>query len=445
MGKHKERAHALLSPSGAHRWLNCPPSARLEESFPDSTSEAAEEGTLAHEVAELKLRHYFTTEINRNTYTRRLNKLKKNEKWQSEMDEHTDTYLDYLKGIALGLKTAPSVAIEKKVDYSMYAPEGSGIADCIMVYGEVLHVTDFKYGKSPDGRVGAENNPQLMLYALGAYEAYKILYPIKAIVLTVVQPRLPDGISDWSCSLEELLQFGEKAKGIAALAFKGEGEFHPDVKTCRFCRARSQCRARADENVRMAFMIDKKPPLITNEEAGSYLYQGQDVAKWLKDLQEYALKECLAGKEVPGWKAVEGKISRAWTDMDTAFETLESSGIDEAVLYKREPLTLAQVEKVIGKKDFQELVGTMVVKNPGKPTLAKESDKREAITNQVDAKEVFKNEISQNENISECYNEIALEDLIPPRKGVSYWLNELKNKYTEEVIREAYKAIEEAV
>lgn len=392
MVQHKERAHALLSPSSAHRWLNCPPSARLGEQFPDTPSESAEEGTLAHEIAELKLRHYFTTEINRNTYTRRFNKFKKHRKWQSEMDGYTDTYLDYLKGIALGLKSTPSVAIEKQVDFSMYVPEGSGIADCIMVYGEVLHVIDYKYGQSPNGRVDAENNPQLMLCALGAYEAYKILYPIKYIKLTIVQPRLPDGISEWSCSLEDLLVFGERVKPIAELAFKGEGEFKPEEKTCRFCRARARCRARADENVRLAFMVDKKPPLLTNEEAGSYLYQGQDVAKWLKDLQEHVLKECLAGREVPGWKVVEGKITRAWTDMDKAFETLQSSGIDETILWKREPLTLAQVEKVVGKKDFQELVGDMVVKNPGKPTLAKESDNREAITNQISAADVFQTE-----------------------------------------------------
>ena len=168
--------------------------------------------------------------------------------------------------------------------------------------------------------VSVEENPQMMLYALGAYDACKLFYPIKQIRLAIVQPRLPDGISEWGCSLEQLLKFGDYVKEKAAVAFKGDGEFVPGEKQCRFCRAKSQCRARAEENVKLAFATDKKPPLITNEEVGRYLEQGEDVARWLKDLQEFALSECLAGKKIPGWKAVEGRGSRDWTDMDTAFE-----------------------------------------------------------------------------------------------------------------------------
>ena len=212
---HNERAHALLSASGAHRWLACPPSARLEEQFPDTTSEAAKEGTLAHELAEVKLRHYFhTTDFGKRKYTAAVNKLKKQETWQEEMQGYTDEYLDFVKTTALGFEAAPYVAMEKKVDLSGYVPEGFGTADCILIGGGTIHVIDFKYGKGVP--VSAKENPQMMLYALGAYEAYRMLYPVQDVVLSIVQPRLPDGISSWTLPLGELLGFGEYVKGRAA-------------------------------------------------------------------------------------------------------------------------------------------------------------------------------------------------------------------------------------
>lgn len=388
---HAERAHALLSASGAHRWLVCTPSAKLEEGFPDTTSEAAREGTLAHELAELKARHYFyTPDFGKKKYTTRANKLKKEDLWKDEMERYTDEYLDYLKVTALNLNTAPYVAIEQKLDLGNWIPEGFGTADCVMVYGNTVHVFDFKYGKGV--QVDAEQNPQMMLYALGAYAAYKMLYPIEQICMTIVQPRI-DHVSEWTCTLEELLSFGEKVKEKAALAIEGKGEYHPDEKACRFCRAKAQCRARSDFNVKKAFNIGEMPPLISAEEAGKSLQELQDVVKYQKDLQEWALSECLAGKDVPGWKAVEGRSVRDWSDMDAAFDKLiESEMTMEEMLYEKKPLTLAQVEKLIGKKDFQDTVGEFVVKKSGKPTLVKESDKREAITNIVTAEEAFKEE-----------------------------------------------------
>ena len=391
MGGHADRQHAVLSASGAHRWLYCTPSARLEEQFPDSTSEAAREGTLAHELSELKIRHFVhTADFGKAKYTRAVNKLKKDELWQNEMDGYTEEYLDYVKTSFLRFPTTPYAAIEKQVDFSAYVPEGFGTADCILIGSGMLQIIDFKYGKGVP--VSAEGNPQLALYALGAYESYKFLYPITKIKLSIVQPRLPDGISDWECSLEELQSFGEFAKKKAELAWKGEGTYSPGEKTCRFCRAKAQCRARSDHNVKQAFNLGELPPLISVEEAGKRLLALEDVVKYQKDLQEWALKECLAGKEVPGWKAVEGRGSRDWTDMDKAFEVLQEKGIAEALLYEKKPLTLAQVEKVVGKKDFTEMVGEFVVKNPGKPALAKEADKRPAITNKITAEEAFKEE-----------------------------------------------------
>ncbi len=392
---HSERKHALLSASSAHRWLACTPSAKLEDQFPDTESEAAAEGTLAHELAEMKVRNYFfTKEFGKRKLNNAVRKLSGNKLWKDEMQGYTDEYLDYIRNTALSLKSAPSVRIEQRVyfkEYTLADPndeiEGSGIADCILLYGDTVHVIDFKYGKGVP--VSAEENPQLMLYALGAYQAYRMLYPINKVRLTIVQPRL-DSISEWECPVDNLLKFGEYVKERAALAVKGEGDYSPGKNACRFCKASARCRARAEENVRLAFFADKLPPLISNEEVGQYLEKGEDVAKWLENLKEYALKECLNGNDVPGWKAVEGRSARDWTDMDTAFETLIKGGIaPEEMLWEKKPLTLSQVEKMVGKKDFQEAVGKFVTKKPGKPALARDSDKRPAITNKVTAAEAF--------------------------------------------------------
>ena len=266
MGGHAERAHALLSASGAYQWMACTPSARLQEQFPDNPSgTAAAEGTLAHELAELKVRNYFyTVDFGKRKLTSAINKLKKEELWDDEMMGYTDDYLDYIKSVAMKYPSSPYVAIEKQVDLSTYVPEGFGTADCILIGADILHVIDFKYGKSPDGRVKAEWNPQMLLYALGAYEAYRLLYKVRTVRLSIVQPRLPDGISEWECTLDEMLQFGEYVKERAALAIKGEGEFAPAPKTCRYCRARGRCKARAEKNVELAFLVGTDPKLLTN-------------------------------------------------------------------------------------------------------------------------------------------------------------------------------------
>lgn len=394
---HSERDHALLGPSNAYQWAACPPSARLSEGLPDTGSEAAKEGTLAHELAELKLRNYFhSVDFGKRKLAAAVKKLKENPLWDDEMMGYTDDYMDYVKAAALSFPAEPTVAIEKKVDISEYVPECFGTADCLLIGGGVIHVIDFKYGKSPSGRVEAENNLQMQLYALGAWTASRMLYRVDRIRMSIVQPRLPDGITEWEIPLEKLLETGEWIRERAQLAWKGEGEYHPDEKTCRFCRAKSRCRARAEKNLELAFAPEKGklPPLISNEEMGKYLLQGQDVAKWLSDLQDCALQECLAGRDVPGWKAVEGRSTRKWTDMDAAFGRLIESGINAAVLWERKPVTLAQIEKIVGKKDFAECVGEYVVKEPGKPALVQESDNRPAITNRVAAAEAFKEEIN---------------------------------------------------
>ena len=366
-------------------WIACPPSAMLQTQFPDTTSEAAKEGTLAHEICEQKVRRYIG-EISKGTCTRRINKLKASELYKPEMDKFTDDYVDFIKASGLRFEHLPYVAVEKRVDLTQWIPEGFGTADCIMIDGNTLQVIDFKYGKGVP--VSPVENPQMRLYALGAYGEYSLLYDIRTIRMSIFQPRL-DIADTWEEPIESLLDFAETVKGKAALAIEGKGEFNPGEEQCRFCRARAKCRARAEKNVEMAFLTDKEPDLLSNDEIGGYLLQGEDVARWLSDLKDYAMGECLAGREVPGWKAVEGRGSRAWTDGDEAFRILIENGIDEAILYERKPLSLAQTEKVVGKKDFADLVGEYVEKKPGKPALVKESDKRPAITNKVTASEAF--------------------------------------------------------
>lgn len=385
---HKERAHALLSASGASRWMACTPSARLEENFEEKESVYAAEGTLAHEIAELKLKKHFTEPMAKSTFTRRLNKFKKHELYQDEMLRHTDTYLEYLQELALSMDSAPYVAVEKRLDFSKVVPEGFGTVDCLMVGGDTLYITDFKYGKGVP--VSAENNPQMKLYALGAYFEYSFLYPIKNVHLAIIQPRL-DSISEWTLSADSLLEWAKDVEERAKLAWEGKGDFVPG-EHCKFCKAKAQCRARSEQYTALADFEAKKPELLTDEEVGAILEKAVGIESWVKSLKDYALSVALGGGNVPGWKAVEGRGSRNFTDLDKAFEHLQSNNIDEAMLYERVPLSVAKLEKALGKKDFRELLEEQgfVVKQPGKPTLAPSTDKRKAITNAVDPAEDFK-------------------------------------------------------
>lgn len=379
--------HALLSASGAHRWLHCTGSPLLEKDFPDSTSVYAQEGTLAHELCELKLMAY-TGEITKRKLTSMKNKLMKSELWQPEMDSTSEAYLDYVKDITMSYTVKPVILTEKKVDFSRYVPGGFGTADCLVLAGDTLHVVDYKHGKGVV--VDADHNPQMMLYALGAMSELSLLYRFKFIHMTIVQPRV-NNISEFTMTADELIEWGEKVvKPKAEAAMSGKGEFEAG-DWCRFCRAKHQCKTRYESNDSLypELSAQHDPRLITLEELGKYLKRGKDMAAWLEDMKEYALSESLAGADVPGWKAVEGRGSRAFTDTDEAVDTLIKNGIDESVLYERRVLTLAQMEKAVGKKAFGEIVGNLVVKNPGKPTLVEESDKRPKITNQPTAADVF--------------------------------------------------------
>ena len=365
-----------FSPSSAYKWLNCPGSAALEAMFPDTASEHAKEGTLAHAIGELKLQKQFTA-MSKQSFSAKMNRLKKDGLYQEEMQGYTDEYVEYITETAMRFKAQPFVAIEKQVSFEKYASGGFGTSDCIIIGENVMYIVDFKYGKGVP--VSAERNPQGMLYALGALEEYRLFYDIHKVVIAIVQPRLSN-ISEFEISKDELIQWGEDVvKPAAARITAGETECKAGAWCDKgFCRARGRCRAQSAYHTALEDFKFALPPLLTDEEVGSVLVRAEGLKKWVSELEEYALKAILEGREIQGWKAVEGRKVRAFTDIDKAFEHLQKNGIQQELLYERKPLSLTNVEKMIGKKDFAELTKDFVTVQPGKPTLVAESDKREA-------------------------------------------------------------------
>ncbi len=383
--------HALLSASSAGRWTVCTASPRFEAQFPETTSEYAEEGRLAHSFCELKVLKKFTTSIKPSTYKTRLNKLKKEPLYSEEMDRTSDLYVEHLTEKAMGYNSPPLVNAEVKVDFSEYVPDGFGTCDCIMIGGDMLDITDYKHGKGVP--VSAEGNPQMRLYALGALKKYEPFYGgmIKRVRMTIDQPRIQSELSSETITVEELRAWGETIKPIAQTAYSGFGEFKPGDH-CRFCRGKSQCRARADANTALEDFKDYILPtaknleqaqqsgaaaMLTNDEIGELLVRGQTLVQWYKDLEEYALNALLNGEEIAGWKVVAGRSNRTFTDTDAALAAVIAAGYDESLVYERKPKTLTGLEELMGKKEFAEKIGQYVVKPLGKPTLAPMSDKRE--------------------------------------------------------------------
>ena len=381
MPEHENRAHALLSASGSHRWMACPPSARLEECCQNKESDAAKEGTVAHELCELKVKVQLGEDVSMSEYEA----LKENPLFTKEMDACTNIYADYCIDTAKEENGLPLIEVE--LDLSSYIPEGFGTVDCVIVSEDTLHVIDFKYGRGVE--VSPVENSQLMIYALGAYDLYSPIYDFKTVKLTIVQPRLSAEPKTWECDVQHLLDFAEKLKPIADLAFKGGGDFAPSEHTCLFCKVKYTCRARADKNLATMFLQEKDPYTLSNDEIGEILAKVSDFPKWIKDLEDYALEQLLAGKEIKGYKAVEGRSSRVWSDEQKAFEVIIEDGTEEKDLYETTPLSLAKIEKLLGKKKFASLVGEYVTKSQGKPTLTLSSDIRPSIQ---DVKSMFTEE-----------------------------------------------------
>lgn len=368
--------HALLSASGAHRWLECTPSAQLELQFPQSTSEYAEEGTAAHELCELTAR-YWLGEISEAEYENQRDELAKGKYYNAEMQECANDYAKFVaEKTAAARETCEDAftALEVRVDFSKYVKDGFGTGDCIIVSDNVLEIIDFKYGKGV--RVEAAGNPQMKLYALGAYLEYNTLFDIDSVRMTIFQPRLSGVQSSDEITVKELLEWAEKyVKPRAKLAYKGEGEFAPSEEVCKFCRAKAQCKARADKNLKL---FDEAPDvlLLTPEDAGKILEQAGDIQSWLADLESLVSSTLLAGQPVEGWKMVEGRSNRQFADELKVVDAMKAAGYDESLLYERKLITLTQMEKDFGKKAVAETLGELIVKPQGKPTLAPAKDKR---------------------------------------------------------------------
>lgn len=368
--------HALLSASGAHRWLECTPSAQLELQFPQSTSEYAEEGTAAHELCELTAR-YWLGEISEAEYENQRDELAKGKYYNAEMQECANDYAKFVaEKTAAARETCEDAftALEVRVDFSKYVKDGFGTGDCIIVSDNVLEIIDFKYGKGV--RVEAAGNPQMKLYALGAYLEYNTLFDIDSVRMTIFQPRLSGVQSSDEITVKELLEWAEKyVKPRAKLAYKGEGEFVPSEEVCKFCRAKAQCKARADKNLKL---FDEAPDvlLLTPEDAGKILEQAGDIQSWLADLESLVSSTLLAGQPVEGWKMVEGRSNRRFADELKVVDAMKAAGYDESLLYERKLITLTQMEKDFGKKAVAETLGELIVKPQGKPTLAPAKDKR---------------------------------------------------------------------
>lgn len=380
--------HAKLSASGATRWLGCPPSVRMEEDFPDTTSEYAEEGTAAHALAELKLQKE-TEKLSTSAFNSRYKLFKKdNEYYSQSMDDYVDEFVALVLEHWHALPDA-SIDLEVRVDFSEWVPDGFGTSDVVITSDGVIEVIDLKYGKGIP--VKAENNPQIMLYGLGAYAAYDMIYDFETIRMTIVQPRLGD-ISTFEMSVDDLLKWaGEYVQPRAALASKGEGEFNPSEKTCQWCKARAICQARADKNLEIAKYEFEDPQRLSKESISDILAQAKEIENWLKDIKEYSLVQARDhGEKFPGWKLVEGRSNRKISDEEGLIFILESEGFDDDQILKPRMLqTITKLEKVVGKKQFAELASDFIVKPEGAPTLVPESDKRPELSGLSSAKEDF--------------------------------------------------------
>ena len=367
--------HALLGASSAARWIACPPSARATENLPGETSKYAEEGTRAHELCEKALRYKLA-------------------KWEAgipfdllsdwaqqsmptEMFNAVCRYTSFIHDLWVGFYCRPGVFIEQEVDVSQWVPGGFGTCDCLLIGDGILHIIDFKYGQGVP--VNPERNPQLMYYALGAYALFEGIEEVSTVRLSIVQPRMKEEPQTWEISLADLLAWArEVLQPAAEMAWKGEGVYHPGGH-CRFCKAYPSCRAWQKQYGPLAgFEPYPEPATLSDEELGEWLQKLEGLAAYAKDLEEYAQQALMEGRALPGWKLVQGRGTRKWTDQDAAFQQMQADGIDEAMLYTRTPISLTVAEKMIGKKKFAETMSAFITKAPGTPKLAQASDPRPA-------------------------------------------------------------------
>lgn len=370
-------AHALLSPSAAHRWINCTAAPRLEANVEDKGSEFAAEGTLAHAYCAQKLKAFLG--LPTEDEAKEIAEL--NDRYHTgEMDEYTDTYKTIVleKYNAARAKTKDALLlIETRLDFSEYVPDAFGTADAIIIADGTMEVIDFKYGKGV--KVSAEDNPQMKIYALGAYEKFSFEYKIDRVRMTIIQPRI-ENFSEWELSVSELIAWTDSVlTPKAQQAYKGDGPQVPG-DWCQFCKVKSSCRALTQKCIEAA-KNHPDPKLISPDElAADVLPMLATVKTWLAGVEDYALQQALSGVQLAGWKVVEGRSVRKITDQDGAALALNKAGYETTEIYKPQELrTITDLEKLTGKKQFAAICGDFIEKPQGKPTLAPESDKRPAI------------------------------------------------------------------
>lgn len=362
--------HALLSASSSHRWLHCPPSARLGENYEDKGSDFAAEGTDAHSLCEYKLKRALGIKAEDPTDTLSW--------YDEEMEDCASGYAAYICELVEEAKKTcpdPAVLIEQRLDFSAYVKEGFGTGDCVLIADGTLHIVDYKHGRGV--LVEAEENPQMMLYALGALAIFESIYDIDTVSMTIYQPRRAN-ISTYTVSKESLYEWAETVLVPAAeLAYSGSGEFHCG-EWCQFCKAKADCRERAKANLEMAKFDFADPPLLTDEEIEEVLGKVDELVSWANDIREYALQAALSGKEWNGWKVVEGRSVRKYTNDRQVAAAVIAAGFDP---YEQKLLGITEMQKTLGKARFEEILGGLITKPQGKPTLVPASDKRPAMNN----------------------------------------------------------------
>ena len=352
--------------------MNCTPSARLGENYEDKGSDFAAEGTDAHSLCEYKLKKALGLQAEDPT---------ENLTWYNEeMEECASGYASYiLELVSEAKKTCedPVVLIEQRLDYSSYVKEGFGTGDCVLISDGTLHIVDYKHGRGV--LVEAEENPQMMLYALGALSIFDSIYDIGTVSMTIYQPRRAN-ISTYTVTKESLYEWAEEVlKPAAELAYEGTGEFRCG-EWCQFCKAKADCRERAKANMELAKYDFMDPPLLTDEEIEDVLAKADELVSWANDIKEFALKEAIAGKEWHGWKVVEGRANRKYTNEKLAAAAVISAGFDP---YEQKILGITEMQKTLGKAKFDEILGGFITKPQGKPTLVPESDKRPAMNTAI--------------------------------------------------------------
>lgn len=375
-GGHTERAHALLSPSGSSRWINCTPSARLEDEVnEDKTSDFAGEGTLAHEIAELELLTYLDR-IEPSEANEKAHALQESKYYYDGMLDEVEIYTSKVieeYNESLSRTTDAVISIEGKVDFSEYVEQGYGSNDCIIIGDGVLKVIDLKFGKGV--RVSAVNNSQLMLYGLGAYLKYSLMFDIHTVKLIISQPRL-DAISEYELSVNDLIVWAETVlRPAAEKAYKGEGE-QVTGDWCKFCKVKVHCKALHEEAMQVAKVDFSDPNKVSDEQVLELFRQSEKITSLLKNVNSYILAEALKGREWEGLKVVEGCSQRKYADENAVAEKLKELNYTEADIYNFKIKGIGDMEKLIGKKEFPNVLGELVIKPQGAPTLADESDKR---------------------------------------------------------------------